>query len=137
MPEATLRAVTSPVQTLLYRYAGNDRNPLHSEPETAHKHGFREPILMGQNTLGYACRAVVHALADGDPPRVRSIAGRFAAAGYNGDTLVTEMWIGPDVGCDARGDAVVLFRVVNQNGDVLVDRGARHRRLPTRAVPSI
>ena len=101
--------MTSPVQTLLYRYAGNDRNPLHSEPETAHKHGFREPILMGQNTLGYACRAIVHALADGDPSRVRSIAGRFAAAGYNGDTLVTEMWHGADVGCDDRGDTVVAL----------------------------
>jgi acyl dehydratase len=122
-PDVTVSALTSPVQTLLYRYAGNDRNPLHSEPETAHKHGFREPILMGQNTLGFACRAVVHALADGEPSRVHSIAGRFAAAGYNGDTLVTEMWHGADVGCDGRDDAVVLFRVVNQNGDVLVDRG--------------
>jgi acyl dehydratase len=122
-PDATLSAVTSPVQTLLYRYAGNDRNPLHSEPETAHKHGFREPILMGQNTLGFACRAIVHALADGDPSRVRSVSGRFAAAGYNGDTLVTEMWHGAGVACDGRDDAVVLFRVVNQSGDVLVDRG--------------
>ena len=122
-PDATIAAVTSPVQTLLYRYAGNDRNPLHSEPETAAKHGFREPILMGQNTLGFACRAIVHALACGEPARLRSISGRFAAAGYNGDTLVTEMWHGADVGCDGRGDAVVLFRVVNQNGDVLVDRG--------------
>ena len=122
-PDATLSAVTSPVQTLLYRYAGNDRNPLHSEPETAHKHGFREPILMGQNTLGYACRAIVHTLADGDPSAVRSLSGRFAAAGYNGDTLVTEMWCGADVGSDARDDTVVLFRVVNQQGDVLVDRG--------------
>ena len=54
---------------------------------------------------------------------LRSVAGRFAAAGYNGDALVTEMWHGPDVGCDGHGDAVVLFRVVNQHGDVLVDRG--------------
>jgi acyl dehydratase len=123
VPDTTVTAVTSPVQTLLYRYAGNDRNPLHSEPETAHKHGFREPILMGQNTLGFACRAVVHGLASGDPSRVRSISGRFAAAGYNGDTLVTEMWHGPDVGCDGRGATLVLFRVVNQRGDVLVDRG--------------
>jgi acyl dehydratase len=122
-PDTVSRAETSPVQTLLYRYAGNDRNPMHSEPETARKHGYREPILMGQNTLGFACRAIVHDLADGRPSRLRSLSGRFAAAGYNGDTLVTETWHGPDIGCDGRGDTVVLFRVVNQTGDVLVDRG--------------
>ena len=122
-PDTVSCAVTSPVQTLLYRYAGNDRNPIHSEPETAWKNGYREPILMGQNTIGFACRAMVHDLVDGNPARLRSISGRFAAAGYNGDVLTTEMWRGRDIGYDDCGDAVVLFRVVNQVGDVLIDRG--------------
>jgi acyl dehydratase len=122
-PDASSSALTSPVQTLLYRYAGNDPNPIHVDPEVAHERGYKEPILMGQNTLGFACRALVHDLAARDPRRLRSIAGRFAAAGYNGDTLITEMWHGAGVGDDKRGDRVVLFRVVNQRGDVLVDRG--------------
>lgn len=122
-PDTVARAHTSPVQTLLYRYAGNDKNPLHSEPETAWKNGYKEPILMGQNTLGFACRAIVHTLLGRDPVRVRSLTGRFAAAGYNGDTLITEMWHGSGVGRDEHGDAVVLFRVVNQSGEVLIDRG--------------
>ena len=71
----------------------------------------------------FACRALVHELCDGDPARLRSINGRFAAPGYNGDILVTEMWFGDDIGRDDRGDDVVLFRVLNQRREVLVDRG--------------
>jgi len=114
---------TSRVQTLLYRYAGNDRNPIHVDRDTAWKAGYREPILMGQNTIGFACRAIINELGDGNPTRLRSISGRFAAAGYNGDILVTEMWRGGDLGRDERGDDVVLFRVLNQRREVLVDRG--------------
>jgi acyl dehydratase len=121
--DVTAWAETSRVQTLLYRYAGNDRNPIHADRDVAWKAGYREPILMGQNTLGFACRAIVHELADGDPARLRSIGGRFAAAGYNGDVLITEMWKGRDLGTDERGDDVVLFRVLNQRREVLVDRG--------------
>ena len=54
---------------------------------------------------------------------MRSIDGRFAAPGYNGDRLSTELWFGMGVGADARGRLVVPFRVVNQDGAVLVDRG--------------
>ena len=64
--------------------------------------------------LGFACRALVHTVLDGDPARLRSIEGRFSAPAYNGDTLCTEIWTGPD---SAR------FRVRNQAGTVLVDRG--------------
>jgi acyl dehydratase len=111
------------VQTLIYRYAGNDRNPIHADRDVAWKAGYREPILMGQNTIGFACRALVHELGDGDPTRLKSIGGRFAAAGYNGDILITEMWHGSDLGRDERGHDVVLFRVLNQRREVLVDRG--------------
>lgn len=110
-------------QTLWYRYAGNDRNPIHVDAEMAREAGYRAPILMGQNTLGFACRAIVETVCGGDPTVLASISGRFAAAGYNGDMLGVELWTGDDVGVDPHGDAIVLFRVVNQHREVLVDRG--------------
>jgi len=50
----------------------------------------------------------------GRAERVTSIAGRFATPAYNGDLLRTEIWVGDDA---------VLFRVRNQRGDVVIDRG--------------
>jgi acyl dehydratase len=110
-------------QTLLYRYAGNDRNPIHVDVTVARDAGYRAPILMGQNTLGFACRALVDTVCGGDPKALVSLSGRFADAGYNGDTLGVEIWVGDDVGTDPHGHEVALFRVVNQHRDVLVDRG--------------
>jgi acyl dehydratase len=114
---------TLPVQTLLWRHAGNDPNAIHLDPELAARAGFRAPILSGLNTLGFACRALVHAVADGAPERLRSLAGRFASPGYNGDALTTEIWTGDDLGRDARGDCYVSFRVVDQHGAVLIEHG--------------
>jgi acyl dehydratase len=122
-PDLRVTYETSEQQTLLYRHAGNDANEIHIDPTVAERAGFKGPILAGQNTLGFAARAVIEAVCDGDPARVRSIDGRFVAPGYNGDRLITEMWIGMGVGADARGRLIVAFRVVNQDGAVLVDRG--------------
>ena len=55
--------------------------------------------------------------------RLRSLAGRFASPGYNGDALTTEIWGGDDLGRDARGDRYALFRVVNQDGAALIEHG--------------
>jgi acyl dehydratase len=114
---------TLPVQSLLWRHAGNDPNAIHVDPEVARRAGFRAPILSGLNTLGFACRALVHAVAGGEPERLRSLAGRFASPGYNGDALTTEIWTGDELGRDERGDRLALFRVVNQDGAVLVENG--------------
>ena len=122
-PDGRATFTTLPNQTLWYRYAGHDRNPIHVDADTARDAGYREPILMGQNTLGFACRGIVETICGGDPLKVASISGRFSAAGYNGDVLGVETWAGDDVGVDALGDTIVLFRVVNQHGAVLVDRG--------------
>jgi len=122
-PDLSVTYQTADNQTLLYRHAGNDANAIHIDPTVAERAGFKGPILAGQNTLGFAARAVIEAVCDGDPARVRSIDGRFAAPGYNGDRLITEMWFGLGVGADARGRLIVAFRVVNQDGAVLVDRG--------------
>src|SRR5262245_417666 len=114
---------TLPVQTLLWRHAGNDPNQIHLDPELATRAGFRAPILSGLNTLGFACRALVHGVAGGAPERLRSLAGRFASPGYNGDALTTEIWTGDDLGRDERGDSCAVFRVVNQEGAVLIEQG--------------
>jgi len=122
-PDARVSYETAENQTLLYRHAGNDANAIHIDPAVAELAGFKGPILAGQNTLGFAARAVIEAVCGGDPTRVRSIDGRFAAPGYNGDCLITELWFGMGVGADARGRLVVPFRVMNHDGAVLVDRG--------------
>jgi len=122
-PDARVEHPTLPIQSLLWRHAGNDPNAIHSDPELARRAGFRAPILSGLNTLGFACRALVHAAAGGAPGRLRSLGGRFASPGYNGDLLVTELWSGEDVGRDEHGDRRVIFRVTNQHGIALVEGG--------------
>jgi acyl dehydratase len=122
-PDLRVEYPTLPIQTLLWRHAGNDPNAIHLDPELAARAGFRAPILSGLNTLGFACRALVHMAADGAPERLRALSARFASPGYNGDALTTEIWDGDDLGRDARGDRRVAFRVVNQDGAVLIENG--------------
>ena len=122
-PDARISHPTLAIQSLLWRHAGNDPNAIHVDPEVARRAGFRAPILSGLNTLGFACRALVHAAAGGAPGRLRSLGGRFANPAYNGDVLVTELWTGDDLGRDERGDRVVLFRVASQDGLALVEAG--------------
>jgi acyl dehydratase len=117
--DVAVDAPTLAVQTLLYRHGGNDANPLHVDAVFARRAGLRGPILSGQNTLGIACRAVVHALAGGDPDAVRSIGGRFVAPAYNGDTLRVELWVDPA----EAGGRDVRFRVLDGDGQAVVDHG--------------
>jgi acyl dehydratase len=120
-PDHTLHDATSAVQSLIYRHAGNDANPVHVDAEFAREAGFDGPILTGQNSLGFACRAIVTTVTGGDPAGVRSVRGRFRAPAYNGDVLTTEIW---EEDGDADGSGTVRFRVVSQRGDVVVDHGA-------------
>jgi acyl dehydratase len=122
-PDHVVTFPTLAIQTLLYRHAGNDDNPVHVDPEFAIAAGFDGPILTGQNTLGFACRALVETVADGDPANLASIEGRFGSPGYNGDALTTLIWFGPDVGTTADGHALAVFSVANQRGDTVLDRG--------------
>lgn len=78
---------TAENQAMLYRLGGGDLNPLHVDPERATRVGFTAPILHGLATFGFATRAVLRELCDGDPARLRSIAARFSREVYPGDTL--------------------------------------------------
>ena len=102
-------------QALLYRLNG-DRNPLHSDPAFAAAAGFDRPILHGLCTYGFTGRALLHALADGDPARFRSMDGRFSSPVYPGESLTVRIWLGPDGGS-------AVFQTFGGDGRVVLDAG--------------
>jgi acyl dehydratase len=99
-PDATVALPTSEDQALIYRLSG-DRNPLHSDPWFARElAGFPTPILHGLCTYGVVGRVLVAELGGGDASKITSIAARFTAPVFPGDTLTTSVWR------TARGQAV-------------------------------
>ena len=78
-------------QALLYRLNG-DRNPLHSDPESAKRSGFPRPILHGLCTYGITCRAVLQAITGYDPDQIMSHQARFSAPVFPGDTITVDLW---------------------------------------------
>jgi acyl dehydratase len=112
---------TLDVQSLLYRHGGMDPHPIHIDPEIARRGGMKAPILHGLNTIGVAGRMLLHAVGESDPDRMRALEASFAAPAYNGDTLTTEIWR-TDAG-PVHSTAQVIFRVVNQEGIAVLDRG--------------
>lgn len=102
--------VTSSRAALIYRLSG-DENPLHVEPAVARAAGFERPILHGLASYGVVGWAIVSAVCGGDPAALRSLALRFTAPVYPGETLRTELWV------DAQ---VVSFRARVVERDVLV-----------------
>jgi len=80
-----------PEAALVYRLSG-DFNPLHVEPAVARAAGYERPILQGLATFGISGLALLRTYCDYDPARLTSIAGRFTAPVFPGDTIRTEMW---------------------------------------------
>jgi acyl dehydratase len=92
-PDRVCDLATPPNLALIYRLTG-DENPLHADPERAKAAGFPRPILHGAATFGIAAHAVLREInyrAD----RLASIAARFSRPVYPGETIRTELWLGP------------------------------------------
>jgi acyl dehydratase len=102
-------------QALLYRLSG-DRNPLHADPQTAHRAGFDTPILHGLCTYGAACRGIIANVCDYDPARIRTFDVRFSAPTLPGDRLLMECW---------REEGAVAFRCRVPDRDVVVINNGR------------
>ncbi|MGE0387574.1 MAG: MaoC/PaaZ C-terminal domain-containing protein [Gammaproteobacteria bacterium] len=91
-PDCVCELPTVPQAALIYRLNG-DPNPLHAEPEVARRAGYDRPILHGLATYGLVGHALLRAVCGYDEKRVRSIAGRFSAPVFPGETIRTEFWI--------------------------------------------
>lgn len=111
-PDAVFADVVRPEQAAIYRLSG-DRNPLHIDPAAARKFGFDDVFLHGLCTLGFAARALINVVGDGNPERLTSISCRFAKPVMLDAELRTEIW---------REDAGVTFQTV-QNGVVALSAG--------------
>ncbi|MDB5426530.1 MAG: 3-alpha,7-alpha, 12-alpha-trihydroxy-5-beta-cholest-24-enoyl-CoA hydratase [Phenylobacterium sp.] len=90
-PDLAVDIATREDQALLYRLNG-DRNPLHSDPESAKRSGFPRPILHGLCTYGITCRAVLQAITGYDPDQILSHQARFSAPVFPGDTITVDLW---------------------------------------------
>ena len=112
-PDHTVSEITRPEQALIYRLSG-DHNRIHSDPTVARLANFERPILHGLCTFGYAGRALLNAVCDGDPERFQTMTARFAKPGYPGDTLSTEIWVDGEQ---------AHFQTRSQRGEALIERG--------------
>jgi acyl dehydratase len=113
-PDGAIDFATRPEMALVYRLSG-DTNALHVDPDFAKTAGFPRPVLHGLATFGIAGHALLKAVCGYDPARLTTMAGRFSAPVYPGETIRTEFW---------REDGVVSFRVRAKERDVIaIDHG--------------
>ncbi len=114
-PDLVCDLPTRPETALIYRLSA-DPNPLHAEPAVAKAAGFPRPILHGLATYGVAGHAILKSLCGYDPARLTSIAGRFSAPVFPGETIRTELW---------RDGTVVSFRARVVERDVVAINNGR------------
>lgn len=97
-PDKVIEYQTLPIQGLIYRLSG-DINPLHIDPNFAKIAGFDKPILHGLCSYGFVARAVIEAMLDGDPLRLKEFEVRFRNVVFPGQKIITKMWKQGDNSC--------------------------------------
>jgi len=105
---------TLPGQSLIYRLSG-DRNPHCTDPARARADGFERPIFQGMGTYGFACRALLQGLCEGDVRRFGSMYARLSQPVFPGDALQTRIW---------RTERGAQFQTLAQESRLVLDRGS-------------
>ena len=90
-PDLIVDIPTLPQAALIYRLSG-DFNPIHAWPEAARMGGLDRPILHGLCTKGIAARALIQALCDNQPERLKAMSVRFSQPVYPGETIRVEIF---------------------------------------------
>jgi len=104
-----------------FRYAGVSGDHIgHAiDDEAARREGFPSKILQGLCTFGLCSGAVVNVGANGDPDRLRRLAGRFSAPAFPRRDIVVDLY---DAGRSADGGRVLAFEAT-QNGVTVIKHG--------------
>jgi acyl dehydratase len=111
-PDLTVSLPLPIGQSLVFRLLG-DRNPHGTDPAIAKADGFERPIFFGLGTYGFACRALLKGLCDGDTQRFGAMEGRFSKPVIPGERLDTQIWLtegGAQFQTLANGERVVIDR---------------------------
>jgi acyl dehydratase len=104
-----------------FRYAGasTDHAVIHIDDVAAQRAGFPSKFLQGLCTFAMCTGGVVKVLADGDPNRVRRLAGRFSSPMFPRHELVVDFF---DIGPGAEGIHLYGFEA-SSDGQTVVKHG--------------
>lgn len=121
-PNYVFTAVQTVDENQTYRYAeaSGDHNPIHIDPEFARNAaGLPGIILHGMATMAFASKAILDAVAGGDPARLRRIKVRFSKPVFPGETLTTRGWVE-----SKEGDVTTYgFETLNGRGSPVLRNG--------------
>jgi acyl dehydratase len=114
-PDVAVALATATNQAMVYRLSG-DANPLHIDPAVAQAAGFPRPILHGLATYGVVGRAILAALCDNMPERLKRLDARFSSPIFPGETIRTEIW--------HEGAGSAAFRAIAaERGQIVLNNG--------------
>lgn len=79
-------------QTVRYRDASGDTNPIHVDLQAARQAGLDGIVIHGLCTMAMCGRSAIEAKAHGDPRRLVRLAVRFSAPVFPGNSLTTSLY---------------------------------------------
>lgn len=117
-PDAVSTEKTTPEQAAFYRCTSGDLNPIHIDKSFAQAAGFKDTILHGLCSLGFAVRQIVDKMFPNQFSRLKAVKVRFTKPVLAGQTLITEMWKGDNLRIHFQTKAKETGQIVMSDGFV-------------------